>query len=352
MKKGLFTSCIMAIAIISFMVVPAFAGGWNFGTLDIETKAGAAAIDSDFKTIPNGAAFGVSGATGKAKADANGFVLNGTVEGEVDALGGGLTVTDSYRLHNPVSGVDASIGVGSSSTSQANTAASVKIKVDPDRHGFGVVDADISGFAAQGTLNASGLKESPIYANGTTGFTGGISAQGSVGGFEGDAWAMSGPDYRGWCRPVDSKAGAGMGAEITMVGGSYSESYRFFDKDGNITTTGMGTNVGAFTTVTSHGYDYDWDRGLACSDADVNGGFKVVGGAASITKQNAPGTGVAVAKALGVYSGSGRLGSTYNGSAVGYTHTTVATVDGMKGSIVSSGAGMKVTSTHVVPVVD
>jgi len=342
----IFKSLIVAVAAVGLMSGAAFAGS---GELDIGANAFQAAGDADIQFIPNGMAGGLGGAIGVGHADADGFVLNGDVEGEVNVVGGGLTNTSAYKMHNPIPAFDKSIGVGSSSQSQGNAAADAKIKVDPAR-GFalGEVDAQICGFTAQGTLNGSGLIQSPIYFD-TTGLTGGIAGQGSVGGFHGEAFAISGPDY-GWCRPVDSKAGAGMGAEITMVGSSFSESYRAVDWNPctGTKTELMGTNVGAATAVETSGYDYDWDKGLGYANADVDGGWIAAGGAASLTVQNAPGPGAACATAIGGYVGAGGLNTNFVGSANGGTYTSVTTVNGMNGSINTAGSSMAVTAntTH------
>ena len=313
--------------------------GVAFGSLDISAFSYGGALDYDVKRIPNGIAGGISGAGGVAGADADGFIFNGLVEGEVSTIAGGLTTTDAYRF-NPDIG-DMSIGVGSYSQSYAITGADAKIKVDPERRGFGMASANIFGIAGQFTLNGSALWESPIYFD-STGFTGGVAGQGSIGWFSGDAFAMSFGD-RCW---RDSKAGAGIGAEMEMGGYSFSESYRFVAWNGDYTTEGMGTLVGAGTYVESYEYDYDWDRGRACSYADVDGGWVAAGGAASITIQDAPGIGGAEATAVGYYVGAGSLGTNFNGSIDGYTYTSVTTHNGMNGSINSAGAGMSVSS-HV-----
>jgi len=267
--------------------------------------------------------------------------------------------------------------------------------VDPDGKlifGFiptagGAVGGEISGFAAQGTLNGSALTESPKYFD-TEGLTVGVAGQGSIGSFEGGAYALSGPDYttkewvrvgglykkcnpgqgcrtkffkqyppqgQGWrkvkdiygCVTVnnDSKAGAGAGASITMWGGSYSESYRAVDWNDGTKTEIMGTNVGAYTNIESSGYNYDWDKGLGYADSNISGGWKAAGGVASVTIQDAPGIGGAIATATGVYAGSGPLNTNYAGSVHGGTYTSVTTVNGMNGSINSAGATMSVTST-------
>ena len=224
------------------------------------------------------------------------------------------------------------------------------------------------------------------------GFTGGIAAQGSAGYIEGSADAevlgYSTPDRyvgedcndKGKCSGYfiktkgenageirefdnkkdgknnwdylgvekidgyDVKAGAGAGAGIDMYGWSYSESYRAIDNFDGGKTESMGTFVGAGTEVNSYGYDYDWDKGcIARSGARVDGGYIAAGGAATLTVQS-NGYGTAKAVAVGGYVGAGQLGSNYQGSAVGYSKTSITTLDGFNGSINSASAGMQVTS--------
>lgn len=343
---------------LAFGVGTAFADQDNdqaigFGSIGMKAKTFDAAGAVDFQSIPNGGAFGLSGGIGHGHATAGGFIINGLVEGEVEANSAGFAGPSSDQAYRWSPGFgDKSIGVGSSSTAIGNTGASAKIKVDPDK-GFGEVDANIHGFAAQGTLNGSALTGSPRFGWDSGGFTAGLAGQGSIGSFEGNAFAISGPDfsYRKYlfCGPrihVDSKAGAGMGAEINMNGGSWSDSYRFidWDKQDGTKTEGMGTYVGAYTNVTSHGYDYDWDKGLGYANANVEGGYTVIGGAATLTVQTTD-TGFAKAGAFGVYSGSGSLGSNYSGSAIGGSHTQITTIKGMNGSASSSSANMTVIST-------
>jgi hypothetical protein len=54
--------------------------------------------------------------------------------------------------------------------------------------------------------------------------------------------------------------------------------------------------------------------------------------------------GGAVAGAIGTYSGSGDLGCNFDGSAIGFTSTSVTTFNGMNGSINSASAGMEVSA--------
>jgi hypothetical protein len=101
----------------------------------------------------------------------------------------------------------------------------------------------------------------------------------------------------------------------------------------------MGSNVGAYTNVLSYGYANDQLIGCAF----VEGGFVAAGVAASKTVQMTP-TGMAAATAFGTYAGAGGLGCDFNGSAVGYTATSSTTLNGYNGSIMSSQAGMQVSS--------
>jgi len=320
--------------------------GVGVGSYDINANTHGSGLDCDIRTIPNGIAGGISGAGGVANANADGVILNGSVGGDVTAIGGGVTSTNAYKW-NPSLG-DKSIGVGSYSNNQAIAGASAIIYVDPAK-GFGTTSGHISGIAAQGTLNGSILGKSPRYFD-SIGVTGGIAGQSSVGGFVGSAYALSGPDIRFFCFNIDSKGSAGVGANIEMIGSSYSESYRFVDwSDGGVKTEGMGTLVGANTTVITSGYNSDSDRGLAIAGSCLSGGYIASGGAVTKTTQLAGNrSGGASASAIGMYKGSGLLNTTFTGSATGYSNTSVTTVRGMNGSINSATAGMHVSS-NVTP---
>lgn len=368
MKKFFTTAVLITCLIFSGMAIAGppqhnnDSADISFGGYAINAKAAGGALDYDMKMIPNGFAGGISGSGGAADSASSGFVFNGSVKAEVGAVGGGLTMTDAYRW-NPGMG-DKSIGVGSYSENYAIAGANASLKVDPDgrlKYGFiptagGEADAHMMGAAGQATLNVSGLTGSPRYEWNTDGFTGGIAGQGSIGAFAGGAYAISGPDYEKWVRTgrcgwrkidVDSKAGADMGAEITMTGYSYSDSYRFIDRDGGTKVEGMGTSVAAGTNVETYGYNHDWDRGLSSSGSCLKGGYVVSGGAAAKTVQYND-NGVAKATAVGFYAGAGSLNSNFTGSAVGGTHTTITTVGGMKGSIVNSNASMSITASNAM----
>jgi len=338
MKKIFLAIC------LSFMLMfagNAMAGGFGIGTIDVDVLAGSGQFDVDGKLIPNGGALGVTGSAGVVAGKINGFVFNGTVGGKFDpATAGGTGATNAYRF-NPYLG-DKSIGVGSSSIAHAQTGAYMRLGVNPGNWGFGEVHGAVGGFAAQGTLNGSALIQSPKYFD-TKGFTGGIAGQGSVGGFVGGAVAVSGPDFGRRCNKVDSKAGAELDANIDMTGSSYSESYRFVDWGLGYKTEGMGTYVGANTEITSHGYSNNWNKGLGWSSVSVEGGWKAAGGATTKTVQYGAG-GVGMASANGFYAGSGALNANYVGSASGFSRTQITTFNGMNGSIISSSAGMRVTS--------
>lgn len=264
----------------------------------------------DFQTIPNGIAGGIAVGKGSADADAAGFAWKGSVGGNVSAVAGGLAETGAYTFHP--SGHALSIGVGSFSQTFA--------------------DGDADGRACQLTTNGSllGASSPPLHFWDSEGFTAGIAGQASKARFDLDV------DVYG-----DAKAGAG--AEIKMWGNSYTESYRYIDFAGNKKSEGMGSNVGAFTTIESFGYRYEDDGCWRYADADLHGRYNVVGGAATMTVQKIN-NGTAKATAVGFYTGSGHLGSSYTGSAKGYSYTRATTIRGMSGSVMSAGAGMQVTS--------
>ena len=364
----------------------------GFGFFDIDAGVAAGGVMSDSEhSFPRGNASGFAAAGGISEVQSSGLIFNGMVESDITAFGGGVAGSVAYTFDVP--DVDVSRGVGSSSFARGVTGGSAKIKVDPDGNGFffifptagGAVEATGHGIAGEITLDRSYVGASPGRQWLTDGETSGIAGQGAVGAWSAEAAAISGPDYttkeyvqrgdwyvRGHGRnktyrefpngpgpddhawsPVmikvytnhDSKAGAGFEVEIDMRGGSYSESYRYANDVNGAHTEGMGTNVGAWTEVDSIGNAYDWDKGLACADADVRGGYIAGGGAYSETDQSNQ-FGGAHATALGVYVGAGKLGSSYSGGATGYTSTSITTFDNLNGSINTASAGMSVTSTN------
>jgi len=332
MKKLLVLTLVVAMA---FFGTNAFANDFPSATGNLKTGAvaGSAVFDSDVAPNGfieslgfgiaggNGGAFGISGAGGIGHSEAKGGVKWGTAGANLTATGGGLTATDSYLIPFP-NGL-LSIGIGSRSVTQAVAGATA----DANAKGLiGGVTSEIGGIAAQGTLNGSYLSEDAWGVMKTDGFTGGIAGQGSIGHFEGKALAGSILWFPGSTH---------LNANVDMLGESVSESYRYIKIDGSTRTEGFGNSVGAWTEI-----DSSMDSsGIAC----LQGGFVAGGTAKSLTVQS-NGNGGAMAYAVGNYSGSGNLGTNYQGSAVGYTATSITTVDGMKGSINSSAAGMHVTS--------
>lgn len=347
MKK--FVLALLTIALMMGMSGMAFAceeGGcyeptFTYGELDLTVGAIAGGIDGDVETIPNGMAIGVGGAGALAGGNLSGFIINGEISGETGVVAGGLTNTETH-VYNPNLG-DHSIGVVSVTENYAIVGGEMTGGVDPGYLGYGVVGGILAGGAAQGSLNVSVLGASPIYFE-SNGLTGGSASQGSVGSFEGYIALMSGGDY-GWCRPINSRAGAGISAEIVMNGYSYSESYRFIAEDNGATTEGMGTFVGAGTTVDSNMNSWERYQGAAYADAYICGVWEASGNVNTITVQGIPGVGGSIAAANGRYYGTGGLGSNYSGSATGYSQTTMTTVAGMQGAINTANAGMTVSST-------
>jgi hypothetical protein len=307
---------------------------YGSGNFDITAGAGSAVLDGGIKTIPNGVAGGVAGAAGGTVGEAVGHVNNADAEANLHVVGGGLVSHDDYRFDVDA---DRSIGVGSMSQAEAVTQGHIDVFADadwPNRwrdwKNNGEATGGFVGGAAQGTLDGSLIGESPIFFD-TTGFSGGIAGQGSIGNIEGGA--LAGSCLLNCYGPSSASADAG----ITMAGNSYSESYRYVNfPERGVKTEGMGTNVGATTEITSYGND----SGLAFT----SGGFDAAGGVAAMTVQNGPGLSGAAATAVGSYTGSGQLNCNYNGSVNGSTYTSVTTYDGMKGSINSAGSSMSVSS--------
>jgi hypothetical protein len=319
MKKNLFAVLFMAVCLAT---APAMAASFNIGANSFAPGA-----DIGFAAIPNGGAFGGGIGVGAATADADGFVLFGGTSGNVSTGATGLVDHNDGRF-NPHMG-DRSIGVYSETAAAGAASAHIDVHVN----GFlGAADADAAGFAAQGTMDVSGLSESPRYFD-SNGNTAGIATQSAFGGFGMNAGAGV----------IIGSAGAGAGASVNLEGSSYSRSYRAVDWNSTGKTEVMGTNVGAQTFATINGGGGGGGNGLATGGAGVVGGFVAGGNVASMTTQNLDG-GTANAVATGSYSGGRPLNGTYAGSATGYTQTSATHVWGTNGSVMTSNAGMSVTS--------
>ena len=319
------------------------------GEYDVSVDSFGTGTSADGKILPrwSGAAGGIGGATGFSAAEADGFVFDGTVDGNVSTIGGGFSETDAYRF-NPGIG-DVGIGVGSWTQTSAVTGAHVDISVNPDSD-WGGADGSISGFTTMGSLNGSVVGASPLRGWKTDGYSAGVAGQGAVGGFEGGAFAISGADYysSGWMgwygHDVDSNANASVDAQIDMNGFSVSESYRFIDNNNGFHTEGMGTYVEAGTDVTSYGYTDSYDNGLAEAGSGVCGSYVATGGTGTQTVQSND-NGRASATAVGAYVGTGALNTAFHGSAAGYSNTSMTTHPTANGVISRASAGMSVTSS-------
>ena len=277
----------------------AFAGGWGIPVGQVDENVAASNSDHsgafDFGFSPLGIAVGGGSINGGAEARADGIMVNGSINGDIMAAGGGNS--QSGKMGD----------LGTRTWNLAYTGASVDLDANA-RFGIGGVVGDASGYADQHSLNTGGG-----FANG--GLTAGIAGQESAGGFGGDAKVAV--LFRG-------SPAAGFDASIQMNGYSHTNSFK--------TANGLGTQVKATTDVMSYGGSYD-NGFVAC--ADVNGGFSASGQVATLTTQ--PG---AYASANGSYSGAAGLGKTYNGSAIGYSETANYS-DGVN----QAWAGMSVTST-------
>jgi hypothetical protein len=310
--------------------------GTNIGKLNVSVKAGGLGIDMDSKTIKNGMAFGISGAGGAAKGGAMGITQNGKISADVDVVAGGVTVTEAYKWKPDLGDNGKGIGVGSSSSSTSALHGSMKLKAKAQKDGFARVGGNMCGVTGQGTLNASRLTTTDKFDS--FGHTGGVAAQGSVGGFHGGGFVSAG---HGGKAVLKLKAG------IDMQGFSYSDSYRGIIKEDGVRTELVGNLVGAETHVQSYEDRLAKDKGCAIALGGVRGGYIAGGGVISRTSQFIVDEGTiggATAYANGHYAGAGALGTNYDGYAHGGTHTTVSTVAGMNGTITSSSAHMDVGS--------
>jgi hypothetical protein len=336
----------------------------SVGGFGIKAFAIGGGVDMGFEAKNGFVAGGIGAGGGLAGGKASGIVFDGAVAGDVYAVGGGFAGNTTYTFK--IDGTDRSQGVGSASHAEGYTGGSVNVSVDPEK-GMGYASGGIAGIAGQVTADGSaGHTPNAFVSNG---FTAGLAGQGSVGGFVGYVVVLSGPDMEGttlryvgghkygflnpknWkCVPfsIDSQGAATVEANIDMWGNSYSESYGYVNVNEGVRTEGLGSNVGSDTHVRSSGSISSYRNGLAVADARLYGGFVAAGGATSMTQQTVPGAGAALATAQGGYVGAGTLGCDFDGVANGYTFTSGTTVEGLNGSVMTSGAGMAVSARNTI----
>jgi len=329
--KKLFTFIAALSLVFCLAGAPAMACDGNncqaSGNFDISTFAAGGGADCALETIPNGIAGGIGAAGGVSLGEASGSFESflwwdlGDAGADLNSVAGGFVNTNDYVMHD----CGLFIGVGSQTDTFATTRGSLHVEAE----GLAYSAGEIAGLAGQGSLNGSLIGPSPLCCWDSEGFSGGLAGQGSIGGFAGGA-------VTGLYGEADIEAG------IDMFGNSYSESYRGINFDNGYKTEYMGTNVGASTEVTSYKGVEDHCFAVGC----VDGGFMAGGFAGSLTVQKTN-SGIAKASALGMYSGGGSLGCNFSGSAVGYTNTSATTLQGYSGSVMSSSAGMQVSSNPV-----
>lgn len=305
MKKTLKNFVTASIFALTLAAAPAFAGG----SLDISVGADGHGFDSDHTgTIFHGIGYtdGVAYGGAQAEAGAIGGTLNGTINGEVNALAGSFDQTISDRGH-----VQGGYFVGTTAQNYTDIEASSKLT----KTGFfgGGVGA-IEGSGGEATEANSGIT-TPSYFNGGTV---GHAEQNADGAFVGAM--VLGPCSN--CAKVE--------ADIDINGMSYSDSYNY--KNGGVES--VTTNVGSITDI---------DTAKVEKNGYVLGGYHAAGEAVSgsvIWNNN----GGANASAEGAYSGSGNIGTNYDGKAIGGAAVQTATQPGYNGTISSANAGMNVTS--------
>jgi hypothetical protein len=311
------------------------------GNFNIDTFAVGGGVDLHGSLVTqgpiSGAAGGISAAGGVGFGEAQGsfksfFIPLGEAGATLYSAGGGEVLIDStYKLNKadvqailPGTSVDNAVGIGSGSfgvpVAVAVTAGNLTVNAKGLAYSTGV----IGGAAGQVTADGSIVGSSPFLSQWkSNGISAGVAAQGSIGGFIGGAGTFGYGD-------------ADIGADITMNGWTVSESYGAISNNTEI----MGTNVAARTMVESN--SHVTTNYLAIGF--VEGGW-VAGGVAKTGTVQTTNYGFANAGAFGTYSGSGNLGSSFNGSAVGYTQTTATQTPNYRGSIMTSSAGMQVSSS-------
>jgi hypothetical protein len=298
------------------------------GNFDIDVSAIGGGLSADLIGIRNGSAGGVGVAGGIASGQAEGGFSSffgiplGSTEANIGVTAGGVSKTET-GIFWP-NGIDFGIGL----FSNTNTFATVAGHVDGDVFGLAAAEGSFVGAAGQGSIDSSTLFDRPQMW-GSHAMTTGAASQGSFGDIAGFGGAVL-------CGSFD------VDAYINMTGNTYSESYRginFFD-GGCIEI--LGTNVGASTLITS-GSDVD-RNGFAAAGA--GGGFTTAGGISALTTQ-ASDSGMAVAAISGGYAGRGNLGCNLNLNAIGSTQTSYTQYTGYNGSIMSSSAGVSVSSNSV-----
>ena len=327
----MFKNFLIAVCMVALMAAPAFS--WGGASMNVDSAAISGNLETSFQGptffTPLGGAGGFAGAGGSGDANASGKIAWGKVNGDVDSKAAGLTSTNTgtFKILEYNAGV-LTLGVGVSSQSAAEAVAGAKGKILVD--GFlGAAGTCIRGVAVQGTLDASGIVLIPFITQ-SNGFSGGIAGQTSAGAFEGGAIVLT----------FIGKAGATVGAEITMFGQSGSSSYQYVATYfTTFKTEGQGTDVFASTKITSRFVENTNGSCLAGSLADVDGGWSAKGVAATLTVQTNE-FGGAYASAVGTYSGHGSLGSNYNGSVTGHSATSITTFNGMNGSLNQASASM------------
>jgi hypothetical protein len=308
MKKLFVLICALMFVFCGTAFADEMTGSGNF---NINASVIGGGIDGNLRfTFVPGITGGVAAAGGVAAGEGSGFIQTfkfgrytiplGTSEGEVGVTAGGLVNT------HPIFGGTSSEAIGS-----AGIWGSVKV--------FGLAGAEVGAFsiAGEGTADFStGFNR--------TGFTSGFAGQYAVGGLVGGAGALGigSGDFEG---------------QINMYGNSFSSSWTKCEFDGTSLTRSLGTNVGASTQVNSFQSVKDSGIGFAF----IEGGYTAAGLAKTCTFQLAP-NGFAKASAVGIYQGSGPLGTNFYGSANGYSATSVSTIPGWKGSINSASSGMQV----------
>lgn len=295
------------------------------GNFDIDVSAYQTVYDYDALYIPGGGASGGGNSYADTDASAQGAfssfriwghrIALGSVEGKVSVTSGALMESDSRFYAPEIEGCGYGIGVESRTEAIGITAGHLDLSV----LGFAAAYGDLSGYAGEYTGDGS-------YMSNRNGLTSGYSTQEASGSFDGGA-------------VVAGIGSADIDVNIKLSGVSVSQSYKTTTFGENSITKTLGTNSAINTVVETSGSAEDYLIGIAC----LNGGWNASGNIGSMTTQMTRG-GNTMATMQAGYCANGSLNTNFNGTATGYTATSITKINGLKGSINSSYAGATVTA--------
>lgn len=320
---------LIGMVVMCFMFGNAFAcegpdcsGSGNF---DISASADGSGFSIDNKFIPNGFSGGFGGANGVIDGNAVGdVVFFGKTSGSLNFVGGGITMTDAYKITDFP---NFKIGSGSKTENMATVNGLMTLNSKGSAYAVG----EFSGAGGQISLNNSfiGASNFPMWKS--DGGSAAMATQNSFGNLVGVGGGLFNADVI-------------ISGGFTMNGMSVSETYRQIEFDDGVQTETFHSNGYASTDVNSAYFNNNQNIALS----NVSGKFTANGSVVNNTIMKSNGN-VAQAASYGSYSGAGVLGCNFNGVANGYSGTTNTTFNGFNGNIMGAYSGMSVSVNYNSP---